>query len=270
MSLPSIDTLRHFEHFLLAYVPTLLYLRSIYPRTIFLKARLYNTSVSQSRSPELCGWIMKAVEAACTQLLKSKVARMGVDVFTETGEHVERYVFDVSNFNVKDWNNSKAVDMEQRDPLSPVSPVSAYTASAPTPELFKPCTSRPLDEETPIDLSEQLRTTLIQLKNRCKRLAPLAPRCSFNIFVEPESIEDVHLLTQEPNPWVSALPFGTEAEQYSTCTNDVVDFYAIRKIPVRSVRDPYINFEAWIEIFPIHTNVDDGSMSSPLVRSRFE
>jgi mitotic spindle assembly checkpoint protein MAD2B len=268
MSLPCKDTLRHFEHFLLAYVSTLLYLRSIYPHTTFLEARLHNASVFQSRSPELCGWIMEAVEAACTQLLKSKVVRMGVDIFTETDEHVERYVFDVSEFNMEDWNNRKAVNMEQRDPLSPISPVSVHTASS--PEHFKSCISWPLDEDTPIDLSEQLRATLIQLKNRCKLLAPLPPQCSFKIFVEPESNEEVQLLTQEPNPWVSAQPYGTEAEQYDTCTDDVVDSRGIRKIPVHSVRYPDINFEAWIEIFPDHMNIDDTSMSSPLFRGRFE
>jgi mitotic spindle assembly checkpoint protein MAD2B len=270
MSLPRIDTLRHFEHFLLAYVSTLLYLRSIYPRTIFLKAGFHNTSVSQSRSPELCSWIMKAVEAACTQLLKSKVARMGIDICTERDEHVERYVFDVCKFNMVDWNKEKAVDVEERDPLSPISPVSAHTASSHTPEHFKPCISRPLDEDTPIDLSEQLRATLIQLKNRCELLAPLPPQCSFNIFVEPGSNEEVQLLTQEPNPWVSAQPYGTEAEQYDTCTDDVVDSRGIRKIPVHSVRYPDINFEAWIEIFPVHRNIDNRSMSSPLFPGRFE
>jgi hypothetical protein len=119
MSLPSIHTLRHFEHFLLAYVHTILYLRLIYSRTIFLEASLHNTSIFQSRSRVLCRWIWKAVEAACTQLLTSKWARIGVDVFTETDKHADRYVFDVSEFNMKDWNNMRLLrDNISRNPTT--------------------------------------------------------------------------------------------------------------------------------------------------------
>lgn len=101
MSLPCIDALEHFKYFLLLYVHTVLHLHSIYLSSTLVKARFHNTPVFQSRSSELCGWILDAIETVYKQLHKGRVGIMGIVIYAEEdGQVVERYVFDVSTFPV--------------------------------------------------------------------------------------------------------------------------------------------------------------------------
>jgi len=72
-----------FGEFLTVAVHTILYERDIYPRTSFLSARKYNYPVRQNRHPKVCRWIMDAVAAVETELLK-------VSVFHHT-LHVSRF-----------------------------------------------------------------------------------------------------------------------------------------------------------------------------------
>jgi hypothetical protein len=146
MSPPCIDALEHFKYFLLAYVHTVLHLRSIYPSSAFVKARFHNTPVFQSRSSELCGWILDAIEAVYKQLHKGRVRIIGIVIYAkEDGQVVERYVFDVSAFPVIE---SSVLEEIERDPLSPVSPVSVDAKDSSAPQFVQrnlcPWTRTPL------------------------------------------------------------------------------------------------------------------------------
>ena len=59
-----------FADFLIAAIHTILYERGIYPRESFLSARKYNFPVRQNRHPKVCKWIVDAVNAVETELLK--------------------------------------------------------------------------------------------------------------------------------------------------------------------------------------------------------
>jgi mitotic spindle assembly checkpoint protein MAD2B len=124
MSPPSIDVLEHFKNLLFAYVSTVLYLRSIYPPEIFVEAAFHNTSIYQCRSPQVCKYIVDAV-GWYTSLLRDKVKRIGILLYTtEDIQVVERHVFDVSAFRIMESNMRRGMHCEERDPLSPISPIS--------------------------------------------------------------------------------------------------------------------------------------------------
>lgn len=82
-----------FSEFLTVAVHTILYERDIYPRTSFLSARKYNYPVRQNRHPKVCQWIMDAVAAVETELLK-------VCAFHHT-PHVPRFVSGTRRRNLK-------------------------------------------------------------------------------------------------------------------------------------------------------------------------
>jgi mitotic spindle assembly checkpoint protein MAD2B len=252
MSPPRIDTLEHFKNFLLPYVSAILYLRSIYPREVFVEAAFHNTSVFQCRSPVLCKHVIHVIEEVCNSLLQSKVMRIGIEIYRIADEQVkERFVFDVSAFRVMQSNVRKEIDRERRDPLSPVSPVSvdAEASSAPEPLILPTTRHERLNENIPPDLSEQLRACLIQLVERCNSLEPLATLCSFNIYMELRSDLDAQLLTQRSKPWILAQSCGSETEQ--NCTDDVIDRHRKMVVPIRDVNYPPISFKTWIEIFSV-------------------
>jgi mitotic spindle assembly checkpoint protein MAD2B len=273
MSPPSIDTLEHFKYFLHAYVSTVLYLRSIYRPEIFAEVRFHNTTVFQSRSPKLRDWINDAIEAVYRQLHRSKVGTIGFVIYAaEDGQVMERYVLDVSAFPV--MASSVLAEIE-RDPLSPISPVSvdATDSSAPYPETLRTMKPGPLDEDTPVDLSEQLRATLIRLEQRCKLLKPLATQCFLHVSMEMKSDSEAESLARGSLPWVSAPPW--ETEQGSTYADEVAEGVADevadevtntqeKNIAIYSVRYPHISFDTWVEIFSSQAESGVGSRPSNL------
>jgi hypothetical protein len=222
MSPPSIDALEHFKNFLFAYISTVLYLRSIYPSNFFIAAAFHNTSVYQCRAPVLCEYIIDAVEEVYTSLLRGKVNRIGILIYTTEGmQAVERHVFDVSAFRILGSNMRKGLQCEERDPLSPISPVSAGAEGSFTsePSILQTTKRERLDEDTPPDLSEQLRATFIRLVNYCRSHTHSATSRSFLIYMELKSDEDARLLTQGSEPWVSA-PATTSAAPSDTLVWD--------------------------------------------------
>jgi mitotic spindle assembly checkpoint protein MAD2B len=76
-----IDALADFKNFLVAFVHTVLYHRSIYASSTFVNSKLYNASVYQSRSPVVCSWIMEAITAVHEELLKRTVARIAIVLY---------------------------------------------------------------------------------------------------------------------------------------------------------------------------------------------
>ena len=86
---PVLDTYQAvvsaYSEFLTVAIHTILYERNIYPQTSFIKARKYNYPVRQSRHPRLCKWIMDAVAAVETEMLKVKgpliISRQSVEVW---------------------------------------------------------------------------------------------------------------------------------------------------------------------------------------------
>jgi mitotic spindle assembly checkpoint protein MAD2B len=252
MSPSSIDALEHFKNFLFAYVSTLLYLRSIYPPENFVEAAFHNTSVYQFRFPVLCEYIIDAVEEVYTSLLRGKVNRIGILIYTTEGmQAVERHVFDVSAFRIMESNMRKGMQCEERDPLSPISPVSAdaEVSFAPEPSILQTTKRGRLDEDTPPDLSEQLRATLIRLVNYCRSHTPSATPCSFHVYMELKSDKDAHLLTQGSEPWVLAHSEGRESEDNST--DDGTNSHTKERVSnaIRAVNYPPISFQVWVEMF---------------------
>jgi mitotic spindle assembly checkpoint protein MAD2B len=103
-----LETIDAFTDFLTAYTHTLLYVRTLYPKTSFVNTRFHNASVYQSRHPLVCEWVRDAVAAVREELLLGTVSRIGIVVFSYGGEEtgsvkiMERYMIDVSTFPVVD------------------------------------------------------------------------------------------------------------------------------------------------------------------------
>ncbi|PVI08591.1 DNA-binding protein [Periconia macrospinosa] len=118
-----ISTINAFTRFLAAYTHTVLYLRTLYPRTSFVRARFHNTPVHQSRHPLVCEWIRDAITAVRDQLLSGTVARIAIVIYhydpatkgTGSPTIMERHIVDVSTFPVVEKDARNAV-MEWRAP----------------------------------------------------------------------------------------------------------------------------------------------------------
>ena len=232
-----VETLDAFANFLTAYVHTLLYLRSLYPRTSFVHSRFHNTSAYQSRHPLVCEWIRDAIDAVRCELLEGTVSRIGIVIFNygsdskdgcgKSGESngtgdvqiMERFMIDVSAFPVIDKEDHNAVlewgsrpssqasllsDLEEDDAEGNKAGGRDGTPSYergnenPEPPAF--------DLGVDTNLAEQMRAALISLTTRCAQLKPLPEKCSFNIAMELKDEADIDPPIRHPQAWIPVQP----------------------------------------------------------------
>jgi mitotic spindle assembly checkpoint protein MAD2B len=260
-----LETLSAFTTFLAAYTHTLLYLRSLYPRTAFVNSRFHNASVWQSRHPLVCTWIRDAIAAVREELLQGTVSRIGIVVFsyaegesgkTGSAKIMERYMFDVSTFPVVDknernmeieWDYGSADDAENESDAS---------ESA----VRKKGKERELDAHVETNMSEQFRAALIALTTRTSQLSPLPSKCSFNISMELKDEADVDPPIRHPQPWIPVQPSLQKTGRKATVRDEEEeeevekgnkteggDLGGVRVTPIRSVEAGVFRFETWVE-----------------------
>ena len=201
-----------FTDFITVAIHTILYERSIYPRTSFLTARKYNHPVRQSRHPKVCEWINDAVLAVETQLLKGVVSSVAVVIISKDNKIMERFVFDASRF-----------------PAVPVTDLD-------TPLERKDSNGEEVAVLPMIDMEEQFRATMSRFSNCESVLKPLPQGCTFTVAIELKPDGDAPV--SHPQPWVPAQPADADANgdtQPSTTT------------PLRKVKAGDLIFETWIE-----------------------
>jgi mitotic spindle assembly checkpoint protein MAD2B len=201
-----------FTEFLTVAIHTILYERSLYPRTSFLTARRYNHPVRQNRHPKVCDWINDAITAVENELLKGVVSSVAVVIFSKDNKAMERFVFDASRFPAV-----SAADLD-------------------TPLERRDSDGEEVDVLPQIDMEEQFRATMSKLANCQSALKPLPPGCTFTVAVELKPDGDAPV--SHPQPWVPAQPGNqddSKAAPHFTTT------------PVRKVQAGDMMFETWIE-----------------------
>jgi mitotic spindle assembly checkpoint protein MAD2B len=258
-----LETLAAFTSFLTAYTHTLLYLRSLYPRTSFVNSRFHNTSVWQSRHPLVCEWIRDAITAVREDLLLGTVSRIGIVIFslpenntTGSAKIMERYMFDVSTFPVVS-KNERNMEIEWES--------SASEQENDSDESHAPVVNRKKgkekewDADVDVNLSEQFRAALIALTSRTSRLEPLPPNCSFNISMELKDEADVDPPIKHPQPWIPVQPSLQKTGRKATVRDEEEeqarekaidggeDLGGVKVTPIRAVEAGVFRFETWIE-----------------------
>lgn len=263
-----LETLGAFTAFLTAYTHTLLYLRTLYPRTSFAHSRFHNTSVYQSRHPLVCEWIRDAVAAVREELLEGSVARIGIVVFSYgdgAGEErigsakiMERYMFDVSTFPVVEKNERNMEIEWDYNSSSHPSPNNSDDETNLNPR--QKGKQKPLDLDVDTNLSEQFRAALISLTTRTSQLSPLPSNCSFNISMELKDEGDVHPPIRHPQPWIPVQPSLQKSSRKATSRDESEekeveagrqregeDLGGVTVTPIRSVEAGVFRFETWVE-----------------------
>jgi len=200
-----------FTDFVTVAVHTILFERSIYPRTSFLTARRYNHPVRQSRHPKVCEWINDAILAVETQLLRGVVSSVAVVIISKDNKIMERFVFDASRF-----------------PPVPV-------ADLDTPLERKSPNGEDVDVLPMVDIEEQFRATMSRFTNCQSVLKPLPQGCTFTVAIELKPDDDAPVA--HPQPWIPAQPGNADGNDTAPPTTT----------PLRKVKAGDLIFEAWIE-----------------------
>ncbi|CZT11174.1 hypothetical protein WAI453_010908 [Rhynchosporium graminicola] len=214
--------------FLTVAVHTILYTRALYPPTTFLTTRAYNFPVHQSRHPAVCEWINSAIASIAMLLQKGSVKRIVVPVFSEEGEVMERFMFDVERFPVV-GEKERWTEFEARDQAPNHDPAEKLRAGV-----------------RRADIEEQLRGTIRRLDYACSKLTPLPENCTYSIAVELRDEPEVEPPIGHPQPWIPSEP-SLQTGERGESESIGKDVGGVRSVPVRSVEAGEFVLEAWIE-----------------------
>ncbi|CZT47168.1 related to MUS-26 protein MUS-26, involved in DNA repair [Rhynchosporium secalis] len=214
--------------FLTVAVHTILYTRALYPPTTFLTTRAYNFPVHQSRHPAVCEWINSAIASIAVLLQKGSVKRIVVPIFSEEGEVMERFMFDVERFPVV-GEKERWTEFEARDQAPNHDPAEKLRAGV-----------------RRADIEEQLRGTIRRLDYACSKLTPLPENCTYSIAVELRDEPEIEPPIGHPQPWIPSEPTLQTGERGDS-ESIGKDVGGVRSVPVRLVEAGEFVLEAWIE-----------------------
>jgi mitotic spindle assembly checkpoint protein MAD2B len=85
--------------FLEVAVHNILYVRTIYPESIFVRRKKYGIPVQMSTHPYLNEYITECLKTVRELLKKNEVRKVTVVFFDEVQRPVERFVFDILDLN---------------------------------------------------------------------------------------------------------------------------------------------------------------------------
>lgn len=85
--------------FLEVAVHNILYVRNIYPASIFVRRKKYGVPVQMSTHPYLNEYITECLKTIRDLLQKNEVRKVTLTFFDETQRAIERFVFDILDLN---------------------------------------------------------------------------------------------------------------------------------------------------------------------------
>ncbi|KAJ4999156.1 Mitotic spindle checkpoint component mad2 [Colletotrichum sp. SAR 10_66] len=159
-------------------IHTILFQRGVYPAEDFSAVKKYGLNMLVSSDDQVRAYIKKIMGQLDRWMLRGKISKL-VIVITDkdTGEHVERWQFDVQIFGKsksKSKSSSKAADQEN---VVPGGGASAAAEAAP--------------EKTEKEIQDEIAAIFRQITASVTFLPQLAGDCTFNVLVYADADSEV-------------------------------------------------------------------------------
>jgi len=149
--------------------------RGVYPAEDFTAVKKYGLNMLVSSDDQVKAYIKKIMSQLNKWMVGGKISKLVVVITSkETGEHVERWQFNVDIFNKtsKQKSSGKAVDKENAAPSEP-----------------EPADSVP--EKTEAQIQEEIQAIFRQITASVTFLPVLDGNCTFNVLVYADADSDV-------------------------------------------------------------------------------
>ena len=165
---------------------SILYYRSIYPKTSFIFARKYNFPVPQNRHPMVCEWINGVISEIEQCMLRNAISRVVLLIYhKQSGEPLERFVLDISHL-----------------PSVPEDCMDMVLEG----QLWNSKTSSILPI---VDMEECLRAVMSKLEDCCSSLPPLMDESTFTLTMETDTAGSASLNQMES--WLAVPASDSDA-----------------------------------------------------------
>ncbi|KAK0116751.1 Mitotic spindle checkpoint component mad2 [Cadophora gregata f. sp. sojae] len=155
-------------------INTILFQRGVYPADDFNPVKKYGLTMLVSSDDQVKAYIKKIMGQLDKWMVGGKISKLVVVITSkDTGEHVERWQFDVQIFNKSSSKKSskKAVDKENSVP----------DTSSPTPP----------PEKTEAEIQSEIQSIFRQITASVTFLPQLDGECTFNVLVYADADSEV-------------------------------------------------------------------------------
>ncbi|KAK3348455.1 mitotic spindle checkpoint component MAD2 [Neurospora tetraspora] len=168
-------------------IHTILFQRGVYPAEDFTTVKKYGLNMLVSADDQVRAYIKKIMSQLDKWMVGGKISKL-VIVITDkdTGEHVERWQFDVQIFSKAAQSKSKSQpgssstdDNQNHSPNE--NAAASNTASAPAPSLDK----------TEAEIQAEIAAIFRQITASVTFLPQLSGDCTFNVLVYADADSDV-------------------------------------------------------------------------------
>ncbi|KAI1408386.1 DNA-binding protein [Hypoxylon sp. FL1857] len=156
-------------------IHTILFQRGVYPAEDFTAVKKYGLNMLVSADDQVKAYIKKIMSQLDKWMQHGKISKL-VIVITDkdTGEHVERWQFDVHIFNTSKSKKSKSSSNQEND-----APPSASNTASPDPS------------KTEAEIQAEIAALFRQITASVTFLPQLAGDCTFNVLVYADADSDV-------------------------------------------------------------------------------
>ncbi|KAK3400695.1 mitotic spindle checkpoint component MAD2 [Sordaria brevicollis] len=171
-------------------IHTILFQRGVYPAEDFTTVKKYGLNMLVSADDQVRAYIKKIMSQLDKWMVGGKISKL-VIVITDkdTGEHVERWQFDVQIFS-KAAPSSKSKPQPSTDDNSNSNPSANENAGAGAPNTT-PATQQPPLDKTEADIQAEIAAIFRQITASVTFLPQLQGDCTFNVLVYADADSDV-------------------------------------------------------------------------------
>ncbi|KAF6827820.1 HORMA domain-containing protein [Colletotrichum musicola] len=157
-------------------IHTILFQRGVYPAEDFTAVKKYGLNMLVSSDDQVRAYIKKIMGQLDRWMLRGKISKLVIVITNkDTGEHVERWQFDVQIFgkpkSSKSKSSSKPTDQENESP--------------------GPASDAPAPEKTEKEIQDEIAAIFRQITASVTFLPQLGGDCTFNVLVYADADSDV-------------------------------------------------------------------------------
>nr|OQO19954.1 hypothetical protein B0A51_11120 [Rachicladosporium sp. CCFEE 5018] len=154
---------------------TILFQRGVYPPEDFVPVKKYGLNMMVSLDDQVKAYIKKIMGQLSKWMQKSKISKLVIVVTSkETGEHIERWQFDVNVFNDSSKKRAEASTEDKENADARTEPDSA-------------------SEKTEPEIQAEIQSLFRQVTASVTFLPMLDGNCTFNVLVYADADSDVPL-----------------------------------------------------------------------------
>ncbi|KAK5164921.1 Mitotic spindle checkpoint component mad2 [Saxophila tyrrhenica] len=158
-------------------INTILFQRGVYPPEDFSAVKKYGLTIMTTIDDQVKAYIKKIMSQLSKWMSRSKISKLVVVITSkETGEHVERWQFDVNHTPTSTSSKSTSGSGEKEN-SDPVPPNSAAAAA----------------EKTDAEIQQDIQSLFRQITASVTFLPVLDGNCTFNVLVYADADSEVPL-----------------------------------------------------------------------------